>query len=71
MFLEISQNLQENTCARVPFTFYASNSSSCKHNYAVFYQHRNPFNFVLDIFCFISLHGKITEETCTFSLKSN
>ena len=50
------------------FTFYASNSSSCKHNGAIFYKHRNPFNFVSNIF-FISLHGRITEETFTFSLK--
>ena len=46
------------------FTFYVSNSSSCKHNGAIFYQHRNPFSFVSDIFIFIFLHGRITEEIC-------
>ena len=53
------------------FSFYASNSS-CKHNGAISYKHMNPFNFVSDIFflfIFISLHGRITEETCSFSLK--
>ena len=27
--------------------------SSCKHNSAIFYQHRNPFNFVSNILFFI------------------
>ena len=27
-------------------TFHASNSFSCKHDGAIFYKHRNPFNFV-------------------------
>ena len=31
-------------------TFHASIFSSCKHNGAIFYQQRNPFNFVLNMF---------------------
>ena len=35
-------------------TFYASISSSCKHDGANFYQHWNYSNFVSDIYFFIS-----------------
>ena len=42
-------------------------SSSCKHNGALFYQHRGHF---FQIFFFTTLHvGRIAEETCPLSLK--
>ena len=45
---------------------YASNSS-CKHNGAIVYKNKNPFNCFRYLF-FVSLYGRITGETCTLSL---
>ena len=47
---------------------YASNSS-CKHNGAIVYKNKNPFNFVSDI-CFlflymVELQGKLVHCLCS------